>query len=798
MRRPLLGLMGSAVGGMLLGASCSVPLPALLVGCWLLALAALAQLRGRGGTATIHLLVLALAWLHTVLTAHPPSSRELTALMRREREHVELVAVVSDDPLREPARSGDGIQWRFPARVDAVRRAGGWERAGGRLDVRWETTNTALNVAYGERWRLAGPAIELPERRGSPPVCRLEVLEDDARLLDRGHGSRLRTLCLTARRACARTLASGLADFPDAVGIVQALMLGYRHELAPRAEDAFRRTGTLHIVAISGAHVGMVALFFLVALKATGCPQQRWIFALGPMLLAYALSTGMAPSALRACIMATVFWSAYLFRRQPDAPSALALAALLILAVSPGQLWQPGFLLSFCVVAGLVLFYPVLVRPLHALADRDPWQAQGEARWRRWLRAGLRQLGSLAAVSTAAWLVSTPLTAHFFNLFSPVALLANLVVVPMAFVILLTGCLSLVSGALHPLAAEVFNHANRVFVACLLYAVEAFHRWPAGHWFVEAPPRWAVALWLACVAGLLLGHRRVRAAAAMVAAIGLLGGAAWYVADQRVRIDTTAMGPVNVVFCNLPGSGDLLIDTGPAWMHQRLTRFLRARGVDRLHALVLSRATIDAGGGALELARQVPMSEVWIPDVASRSPPFTRMIADLEQRGIAVRRMAQGDRGVAAGGAVWEVLHPRRGVTYRRAADAGLVLRIARGPASLLYQGHASPEVEALLLDAPVDVGAAALVAGTLSGDGAWGRAWLDLVRPSDVVLPAHAARLWNAAYDDLAPRIEAAGGNAHPLVDDLVATVTFAPPRARAEDPLVTVTMREARNGLR
>lgn len=795
-RRPLLGLMLAAVLGLLLGARFSAPLPELWIGGAATALLALVTRRDGLGRVSVYLLAAVLAWLHADLTARPPSGRELAHVMQRDQEYLRLLVVADDDPVAEPGRREGSVVWRYPARVVAVQRSGEWQVTRGRVEVGWITADPVAQVGYGDRWLLSGPARRLPAAPATAPRVRVDVEGGAAIRVATGEGSWLRAHCLKGRRACARLLALGMEDFPDTVGLTRALMLGYRQELSDRAEDAFRRTGTLHIIAISGAHVGMVALFFLVLLKATGCPQTRWILVLGPLLLLYALGTGLSASAVRACIMACTFWAAYLFRRQPDGPSALALAALLILVAAPGQLWEAGFLLSFGVVGGLLVFYPVLVRPLHARVDRDPTPA-GVPPW--WLRAGrsvLRSFSSLLAVTVAAWLVSTPLIASFFHLFSPVALVANLAVVPLAFAMLLAACLSVLAGAVHPLGAEIFNHANHVLVSLLLRLVEFFHAWPHGHWFVEAPPRWAVALWLACVTALLLGHSRLRRAAAAVAVLGMIGLAVRHGTDQRVRLETTPLGPATVLFANLPGQGDWLVDCGPEWSGHRLVRFLRSHGVDRLDVVVLSRASVRWSGGLPALLDQVPVREVWVPDVPSRSLAFDALLQRVAERGVVVRRVAAGDRGEVSGGAVWEVLHPARGGSYRTSDGAALVLRLARGPSSVFYVGHASAATEADVLDAAADPGAAAVVVAAQDATDSFTEPWLRTVQPQDVIRPLRAEEAVDPALVEQRDRLAAAGVRVWDAAEGWVARVALVTPPGHPQEPLVRVALRERDGG--
>jgi competence protein ComEC len=589
-------------------------------------------------------------------------------------------------------------------------------------------------VRYGERWQFDGPAVRRVPEAGQAPVVWMSLRGDEAIRLGGGYGFWLRERCLEGRRSCGRLLARGLEDFPDQAGLLRAFMLGNREALPERAHRAFTTTGTLHIAAISGAHVVILAGLLLIPLKALGFSQTRWIYVMAPLLLLYALGTGLAASAVRACIMACVYWSAFAFRRRPDGPSSLALSALLILAVAPGQLWEAGFLLSFGVVAGLM----VLVAPLsEPLLERLRPELPGRPTRRMQIRSAVaRPVISLAVVSLAAWLVSLPMTAQYFNLFSPVGLVANLLVVPLASLILLTGCLTLTLGWVLPLGADIFNHANRVLVDLLLFLVDWFHRWPGGHLFVQAPPWWFAPCWYACLVALVRGRRRLRWAAGGLAVLALLVGSFCSLRENRVTLAATPLGRGMAVLVEGPRADGILVDPGPGRVSRDLVRWLHTRGVDRLQAVVLTRATVDTAGALPALIEQIPVRELWLPASPVRSPTFTALVEQARQAGLEIKRLGRGDAGLWPGGVTWQVLHPDRDHVYGNALQGSLVLRVSRGPASALIAGAARPEWQAELLAQPMDVAASGLLVTSWASGSSWSETWLAQVRPGWRVRP--------------------------------------------------------------
>jgi competence protein ComEC len=327
------------------------------------------------------------------------------------------------------------------------------------------------------------------------------------------------------------------------------------------------------------------------------------------------------------------------------------------------------------------------------------------------------------------------LTARFFNLFSPVALVGNLLVVPLAFVVVLTGCLSVLSGSLVPLLAEVFNHANRLFISLLLSGIEAFRSIPGGHRFVVAPPWWILAVWYAGLVAVVMFRGRSRRVAAVVAVTLLcLGGAQrWF--DRSVTMDVLDVGEGQAVLINLPDSGDVLVDAGSRYRVRNVLRHLRAEGVNRLRVLALTHADADHVGGALDVMDAVAVDEVWLSPFPGRSTMYVPVIEEAGRRGIPVREMDAGHRGEWAGRVGWEMLSPEPDGRYRRARDGSLVLRVARDAWSILLMGGAGADVEQGLLSQPCSLAATVLVPGDPARSGLYSDEWMAAVEPDYVTL---------------------------------------------------------------
>jgi ComEC/Rec2-related protein len=419
-------------------------------------------------------------------------------------EQIEVVGVVTGDPDVLPSTRSGRVAARFPLRIDRLDDVPVPGLAeGATLQVFCYGAEDDVRVPlYGEKWRFRGSvlsgAADRQEKKGSyrrTSQC-LRTNFRNAQFISDGHGWRIAESCFAARKAAAEYLSAGISEHKQAVAIMESLLLGYRR-LSFELRQVFVFTGTLHIFAISGSHVVVMASIVLVVLGIMRISSIHWVLFMGPFLCMYTFATGMQSSAVRACIMAIVFWGAPLLGRRADSLSALAVSAVLIVAVVPSQLFDSGFVLSFTCVLGLIALYPVFNSPVQKLLQPDPLRLQPEPVLMRGMRTAGSWLWSSVAMSCSAWLVSAPLTAWYFCNFTPIGLVSNLIVIPVSFFVILAGCLSLVLGACVYELAVIFNHANLVLVELLVRSMQFMASLPCANIKVEPPPVWMIVLWYA-------------------------------------------------------------------------------------------------------------------------------------------------------------------------------------------------------------------------------------------------------------------------------------------------------------
>lgn len=266
--------------------------------------------------------------------------------------------------------------------------------------------------------------------------------------------------------------------------IYTAMLLGNKASLTPEQKYAFQTTGSLHLFAISGLHVGVIAgcIAFLLKLIRVKNP---WAAIIGLIILfLYVEITGGAPSAMRAFLMVTFYWGGRALKRKKSAFSALLASALVALILNPFNLWNIGFQLSYAVVGSILLYGLPLNEVVNNLIDTL------FGNMKSFFKSGLRWLGSLMGISIAANIGSTFLAILYFKVFAPGAVLLSIVVIPLASVVIVIGFISLLVGLIGlPFLSGQINLISWFIIRIMEVTISASLKIPGLFWesFIAKP-----------------------------------------------------------------------------------------------------------------------------------------------------------------------------------------------------------------------------------------------------------------------------------------------------------------------
>ncbi len=237
---------------------------------------------------------------------------------------------------------------------------------------------------------------------------------------------------------------------PKAAALLRGLLLADRGEIESQTKTYFVNAGVVHVLAVSGLHVGFIVLIVLTLLSRFNI-FVRYVLTIFAVIFFMILTNG-PPSVVRASIMAIILIVSILSNRQYNALNSLALAAFIILIFAPAQLFQPGFELSFSAVLSIIILFPIFRKWLTDIGI--------ENKILKWLLLFI-------SVSFTAQIGTLPFTLAFFHKLSIAALFANLFVIPLIGVIVALGILTTVIGVAPNIIAVIYAAANNLIIDIL-------------------------------------------------------------------------------------------------------------------------------------------------------------------------------------------------------------------------------------------------------------------------------------------------------------------------------------------
>ena len=679
---------------------------------------------------------------------------------------VEVRGLVAEDA--EAAGSAS----RFRLRVESLSRGGNWTQASDDILVTARAPSEFLDsrdrpyFRYGDRVQLSGMLEAPPElddfdypgylaRIGIESVISFPGVS----LIEEGRGSGFIRALRVMRLRLAASLAESVAE-PQS-SLVQALLLGLRDGLPDDMTESFRRTGTAHVLAISGLHVGIL-LALSLGLSGRLLGRRHQLYLLPPLILVwlYALLSGMSPSVTRAAIMGSVYIAALFLGRPRSVLPALGLAAAVMVAASPGVLWSVSFQLSFAAMIGIAVLAGPIAEWLRRLYDGQARNGAGAAML-------LDGVSYSAAMTIGATATTLPLVMLYFERVSLVGLPATLLVLPALPIVLVTGALTGLVGLLDSAVAAPIGWLAWLASAYVTSIVDAMSKLPGASIDTGPVAPFIVLAYYAALSAVsarpwkrpqvtLLSARLVGAArtipergpaipwwalAAAVAVASLVWMAASTGPDGRLRVSFVDVDQGDATLIETPGGRRIVVDGGQDPMY--MVRFLGSRMPfqDRsIDMVVLTHGHSDHVTGLLEVLRRYDVETVLERKTDHDGAAYLawHRAVDLENAEVVSARA--GMVVSLDSGAFIEVLGPPERLLRGTDSDvdnASVVLRLVYGDVSFLLTGDAFVEAENALIGAPSTLDSDVLRVGHHGSRTSSSRRFLEAVSPSIAVISA-------------------------------------------------------------
>lgn len=477
--------------------------------------------------------------------------------------------------------------------------------------------------------------------------------------------------------------------------IMGAMLLGEKATLDEGIKSLYRQNGIIHILAISGLHLSILGMGFHRLLERMHVPRLVNIILSIGLMYCYGIMTGMGISIVRAFVMFSLKLGANLCGRTYDLLTAMATAALLILAGQPLYLTQSGFLFSFGAVWGIGLL-PSVSRCFPAPSDR--------------FSVGNR---FLRALFTGAWIsvCTLPVYLCFYYEFPPYSVLLNLIVIPCMGALFLSGIVVMGAAAcllpLGRLAAVPGVWILTFYEKCASFVL----RLPGRRWVTGRPGDWQVVAYLAllaaavCLAGKAGKRNGCYFWCAVFCAVVLLG----FRMPRGFEITMLDIGQGDCIYLADGAGGHYLIDGGSSDKKEvetyQIVPFLKYRGVSRLNAVFVTHSDADHISGIKGLLEDygetgIEIGCLYLPDLAEacRDENYLELAALAQEWEVPVRLLHEGEH-LRNGKLMLTCLHPEESYVNMDANAGSTVLYLTYENFSALFTGDLEGEGEVLVTE---------------------------------------------------------------------------------------------------
>jgi len=673
----------------------------------------------------------------------------------------------------------------FMLGVESIEVDGKPQPAGGKLYARLGQADHRIRA--GDRIRVMGwlGAIRGPSNPGQKDFSRYLAdrnIRGRISLANRGNWELLQAgadgwwygLRRRFREATISSLHLGLGFSPKRSAFLDTILLGRRGGDLADLDEHFRRVGLAHLLAVSGAHLAiLLGLVWLVARCLISKP--RWVMFWVLMVLGlYLLVVELRVPIVRASVMAVLFGVGRMTGRRMGGMDLLALAAVAVLIWRPGELFSPGFQLSFGVVGALLLFTG---RVSGWLCPWLPAAHQTHGWWVEPVRWGVSYL----AVSLIAFFVALPIVAYHFHFISPLSVVISLAAWPLVAVVLAVGYLKMFVGLALPSAGFVMAGPLEWSADGLIGLVKNASSWPGATVYVSGQPSWIWVFLMLGVVGALLSGRLTRWWAVLILAGGVcvwglldtpgMTKAAEKMVSQSdqaaLKLNMLSVGDGSCYLIRLGTGGGghtLMFDCGSqAYTDvgvKSIVPALRGMNVSRIDTLILSHANLDHFNGSLAVVDRIGVGRVLVPPqmlaAAQRAPDsaVALLLSHLRRRGMALHGVGRG-WGETHGDARLDILWPPGDLTPPSVNDTSLVLSVRVAGRRLILNGDIQQWSLRSLLDLAVDLRADVTDLPHHGSVVAASPEWLRAVGPAVVLQSSGPGRLradkWAGLLDGLA-----------------------------------------------
>jgi competence protein ComEC len=554
---------------------------------------------------------------------------------------------------------------------------------------------------------------------------------------------------------------------PKNAATLKGLTSSVTHDISREEREDFLRTGLVHLFAVSGLHVGMFAIFILFILNLAHLHVRTVSILTVIFIWLFCAYVGFRTPVVRASIMVTCLLSSYWLpglRRPLESLSLISFAAFWTLIFNPRALFQMDFQFSYACVYAIIIFMPFFKNHLMFNLERLPQEKKGvHARINRFV---LRPLFTVISIQIAL----LPLMAYYYHRISIMALVANIVTIPLAFLCLNGGILMITLGALFPAILPFLGGMTEIVLNLLRWVVQQLSHFPFTMLHLPSLPWIMVGVYYGA---LLCGNwilerrewRQRRKIAFILTTLFLAALLLWFPilwrSEPDVEVVFLDVGQGDSTYVEFAGGTNMLIDSGRGYPRDMgaevISEFLERRGIDAIDVVVITHPDADHTGGLPSVFNRFFVDLLIEGGSTSNSEKNETVYQKAREWGIVIKSVSRGDKLTGFDGAEMLVLNPPRPTPETwNDNNRSVVLLLKTRDAGFLFTGDAEAEAERNMWTSGVDLHAAVLKVGHHGSRTATSEEFIKSVHPLMAVISAGKGNIYHHPHAEVLNRLKA------------------------------------------
>lgn len=483
----------------------------------------------------------------------------------------------------------------------------------------------------------------------------------------------------------------------DEGNFLKGLVVGERSEIDAMTRSAFVNAGVMHVLAVSGLHVGIVVFMLLIFFQVLRIPEKISFSLICCCLVYYVFLTGSSPSVSRSAIMAIIFLGGRILERKRNIYNTLATCALVLLMVDARQLFQAGFQLSFAAVFSIIFFYPKIYNLKNVLPEN--------------LGKNKLIIGAfaIASISVAASLGTLPFSAAYFGKISFIGIIANIVIVPVSNLVLGLGMVAVACSYFSAWVASAYAASTVVLTNGFLWSVKFFGTLPYAAIEIHLSLILSICFYCIVFAFMFLMKKESRKYSMMMLLLGsnliVYSEGIFSLPSRNLRVAFLDVGQGDAIVVEFPDGKTLLLDAGPRTVSYdagsfAVIPFLRWSGIRSLDYIVLSHPHSDHLGGIPAVLHEFSIGKIIEAGSTTQSALFDEYHHLIDTLHLNRCIVHAGMR--IAEDSLWRcyVVHPsfefipQKNRPASNLNNESVVLKIVYGATTVLLEGDAERDAE--------------------------------------------------------------------------------------------------------